>query len=173
MSDRDRQIQHVQLPGPGEILVKTGKYIIKSPKTMSFIALWTFGLFVMLYATAPYQTTEEQRILFESKLAQSDSVPGYNTAFDDLLIVQEKLYHAKTWFWWMSTSQSERVSALQAQEQSAAIAFESLENQRQALRKDAFGIVGLWSEYGVAEARQIFWDCLEKGKGMSFPLSSS
>eukprot|EP00041_Stephanoeca_diplocostata_P025142 m.651673 g.651673 ORF g.651673 m.651673 type:complete len:295 (-) comp22679_c0_seq5:3591-4475(-) len=167
MAHRDRQLQHVQLPGPGEILVKTGKYVINSPRAISFIAIWTFGLFVMLYASAPYQTTEEQRVLFENKLAQSDSVPGYHEAFEKLLIAQEEVYHAKTWFWWMSSSQSERVSKLQAREQSAATAFASLEKEREGLRKDAFGIVGLWSEYGVAEARQLFWDCLEKGKGFA------
>lgn len=29
-------------------------------------------------------------------------------------------------------------------------------------------IYRLWSEFGVEEARTIFWDCLEKGKGIIY-----
>ena len=27
--------------------------------------------------------------------------------------------------------------------------------------------MGLWSEFGISEARTLFWDCMEKGKGFA------
>ena len=59
------------------------------------------------------------------------------------------------------------VWSLQAEEAEARKYFDALDQKREALRKEAFGVVGLWSEYGVTEARQLFWDCLEKGKGFA------
>lgn len=36
--------------------------------------------------------------------------------------------------------------------------FARLDYKREELRREAFNVVGLWSEYGINEARQLFWD---------------
>ena len=84
-----------------------------------------------------------------------------------LLETRQALNYEKGWFWWMSSERSKAVNELQAQLAIAEREFDKVAVQREKLRQAAFGVVGLWSEYGVGEARQLFWDCLEKGKGFA------
>jgi len=171
MANADRrqrgEIEEFKLPGPAELAVRAGRAFAKSPKAQSYAALWMFGLFCALYASAPYPTTEEQRAEFEAILVQSESVPGYDAALDRMLAARHELDYHKGWFWWMSSEASERVAGLQARFDVAERQFGVIDAQRTALRSEAFGVVGLWSEFGVQEARQLFWDCLEKGKGFA------
>ena len=58
-------------------------------QALSYVALWAFGLFCMLYASAPVSITEEMRADFDAKLLEASSVPGYEEALEALIQVQE------------------------------------------------------------------------------------
>lgn len=164
---RAGQVAEVRLPSVSELVVTGAKKVAASPKALSFVGIWIFGLFCMLYASAPVTITDEMREDFESKLAESNSVAGFDEALEDLYTVQEQLYHEKTWFWSFNSAKASRVYELQGQAAKAEQRFAKLNQKREELRRDAFNIVGLFSEMGVQEARQLFWDCLEKGKGFA------
>lgn len=161
------QVAEIKLPSVTEIVVTGVQRIIKSPKALSYVALWVFGLVCMLYASAPVSITEEMRADFDAKLLEASSIPGYEEAFEDLVRVQEELYQEKTLFWSFNSERSKIVYALQADEAVLQQAYTKLDREREELRRDAFQIVGLFSEMGVQEARQLFWDCLDKGKGFA------
>eukprot|EP00040_Diaphanoeca_grandis_P020088 m.106632 g.106632 ORF g.106632 m.106632 type:complete len:306 (+) comp27739_c0_seq1:132-1049(+) len=161
----NQQLTH--LPGPGELIGIAASKLLKSPKALSFLSLWIFGLFCMLYATPPFTLTDEMREEFQEKLEMSNTVPGYQDTFEDLMNVQDSLYRHKTWFWSFNAERSEIVYSLEAEAKALGQQFAALEAERTGLRRDAFQVVGLFSEYGVQEARQLFWDCLDKGKGFA------
>lgn len=92
---------------------------------------------------------------------------SYDNALDKMLIARDTLHRNNGWFTWLSSEGSARVSELQARFNAADREFHVLETQRESIRQQAFGVVGLWSEFGVAEARDLFWNCLEKGKGFA------
>ena len=95
----------------------------------------------------------------------SNSVPGYDKAFGKLSGLEEELYWKNGWF--LSAQQSAEVAELKQQVAFARAEFDELEARREDLRRSAFNVVGLWSEFGINEARSIFWDCLERGKGFA------
>lgn len=159
--------QIASLPGPGEIISIAASKIIKSPKAISFLSIWIFGLFCLLYATPPFTTTEEMREDFQDKLQMSNNVPGYHEAFEELMQVQDNIYQYKTWFWSYDSQRAAIVYDLEAQQRTLQGNFAALNAERDSLRQEAFQTVGLFSEYGVDEARQLFWDCLDKGKGFA------
>jgi len=165
MSSDNRQIAEVKLPGPGEILVRAGKAFVSSPKAIGSASLWFFGLWCMLYAAAPSPTTSEQRQRFNDLRLQADSIDGMDDAMDRCFQSQQEVYHAKGWFSWLSTTPE--VAALQSVEMVECSKLQVLLDQQNELKRDAFAVVGLWSEFGVEEARTLFWDCLEKGKGFA------
>jgi len=147
--------------------VKIAKGVVSSPKAMSMMAIWGFGIFCLLYAAAPAPTSEAEREEFRHLLDQSNAVPGYDEAYQMWSVAQHELYQQKGWFWWLSSTNSAVVNELQAKEHEAHALFAEKEYQREQLKRDAFNIVGLFSEFGVQEARDLFWNCLEKGKGFA------
>ena len=44
----ERQVVAFQLPGPGELLVSTGRAFASSPKAMGTVTLWVFGVWCVL-----------------------------------------------------------------------------------------------------------------------------
>jgi hypothetical protein len=58
------QLVATELPSPGTVAVNIAKSVVSSPKVMSAMSLWVFGIFVCLYAAAPFPTTDEDRALF-------------------------------------------------------------------------------------------------------------
>jgi len=132
---------------------------------MGSASLWLFGLWCMLYAAAPSPTTSEQRARFNDLRMQADNIDGMDDAADACFGAQQDVYHARGWFWWISTTPE--VAELQRVEVHECGKLQALEAQQAELKRDAFAVVGLWSEFGVEEARTIFWDCLEKGKGFA------
>lgn len=82
-------------------------------RSKAFVSLWAFGLFCMLFASAPFPTTEEQRDRFESLLDSANQVEGFEDAYNEWESKSTRLYNAKTFLWWMSSQTSERVYKLQ------------------------------------------------------------
>eukprot|EP00039_Didymoeca_costata_P020161 m.340276 g.340276 ORF g.340276 m.340276 type:complete len:291 (+) comp19221_c0_seq1:433-1305(+) len=165
--ERRVEIRPGSVPGPVTVLSSIGKAVASSPKAMSVLALWGFGIFVLLYAAAPAPTSEADRARFHELLQSSNNVKGYDEALDAWYDASDQLYYAKGWFWWLSSEASEQVYYWREQEARTRGVLDKLEAEREVLRREAFNVVGLFSEYGVEEARQLFWDCFEKGKGFA------
>lgn len=165
MAQNRDQLQRIEIPGPGDIITSLSKKILASPKAKTFIVLWMVGLFCMLYASAPVPTTEAMRDEFADLMDQADSVDGYQQAYQKLSYIEEKIYQHDGWF--IGSEARAIVNDLKTERRRAYDDFARLDYKREELRREAFNVVGLWSEYGINEARQLFWDCLEKGKGFA------
>merc|ERR1711912_133812 len=74
-------------------------------------------------------------------------------------MASQQMNAAKGFLWNDPTYESKRRVFLAAQDK-----YRHENGKRQALRDEANQIVGIWSEYGLAAARQGFWDAYEKGK---------
>lgn len=136
-------------------------------KVSSFIGIWMFGLYLMIYATSPVQVTLEMENRFAQKLTEAQHIPGYNEALDALDKAQFRLYDSKVWFWRFRSGYREKVYHFQDLERQANERFQLLEAKRVDTMREAKYSVGLWSDYGIEEARSTFWSYFESGKSFA------
>lgn len=143
--------------------------VAKYPRTVSAVFLWIFGLYVCLYATSPIVISQEQEAEYYRGLlyARPTNIKGYMSAHQRVMRLQEELMDAKVWFWRFRAGHREHVYAVQEQLDHALAGFRELEAQRVQREQDARGVVGIWSEIGIADARDLFWQCYEHGKDLA------
>ena len=100
---------------------------------------------------------------FEAKMEAADAVPGWDEAREGVDRLEDEIHRRDGWF--LGAEQRAEVDKLKQRLVNARGRFAEVDRRRQELRREAYATVGVWSAYGVSQARQLFWDCLEKGKG--------
>ncbi len=75
----------------------------------------------------------------------------------------EELREAKTWFW-RFTKQKPLVLEKQAKERAAYAVVREHDRHLDSLISAAKAELGLWSELGIGEGRQLFWRSFQAGK---------
>ena len=68
------------------------------------------------------------------------------------------------WFWRFKPAVRERVNVKKAKSADLQKKFAALEMESQQKFSDAKAELGLWSDAGIGEGRQLFWSAFERGK---------
>ncbi|CAK4465597.1 unnamed protein product [Aphanomyces euteiches] len=158
---------YVSTPAPsseGEIISSVFKKAIASPRVRMLTLFWIIGLFCMIWAPAPVAVTDEMKQTYEGKVIDAAHIPNYNEVYSTVEIAEEQLADAQVWFWRFRPEQRAVVEARQAVVDKARAKLDKLEASRDAKMREAKAYVGLWSDYGLDEARSRFWAAFESGK---------
>lgn len=86
---------------------------------------------------------------------------------DALLELREAeavLYNSQVWFWRFRPEAREIVYKHQEVVAQKQAVVDELQAKKAEMLREANGYVGLWSEYGLQEVRERFWNAFEAGK---------
>lgn len=137
----------------------------RKPSFYVFAALWLFGLASMFIFPAPVPITEEALAKYEAKL---DEAARYSKQHADSTqawyAAAQELREAKTWFWRFRAERRPIVLDKKAKERAAYAIVREHDRHLESLISAAKAELGLWSELGVGEGRQLFWKSFQAGK---------
>lgn len=148
-------------------LVAVAKRLLSRPKVRVAIALWLVGLYIGLYATAPVQVTPQQEERFLREMQEANDDEGLVRAMRLFSEAEGEMYHRKVWFWYFRPTHRARVEAYQPHYDQAEAAFDKENAKRVARERAARAEIGIWSEYGIGEARERFWQAFSGGKSFA------
>lgn len=150
--------------GSSSTAIRVVKTIVTTPKYASISGLWLLGLFFMLLMRAPYTPSEADEIAYKKGMIQADNLPGLVEAEVEMAEARARVYNEQVWFWRWRPEYRVRVEAAQQQLNRVTHNLRNIYAERDALRKEAKSKVGIWSEYGFQETRDLFWSCWKSGK---------
>ncbi|KAI8108977.1 hypothetical protein M9435_005394 [Picochlorum sp. BPE23] len=134
-------------------------------KRVSIGLVWLFGLFAVFFAPAPVKITEEKLANFRRSIAQAHKV-------EDRLAAAERSYleadmrarRHKVWFWRFRPEYREKVKAHDPEIRDAKTRVRALQQERDAMLKEAKSNLGIWSDAGIEESRKMLWTSFDSGK---------
>ncbi|KAF0698517.1 Aste57867_10884 [Aphanomyces stellatus] len=148
----------------GEIITSVVKKAIASPRVRTLLLFWLVGLFCMIFAPAPIAVTDEMKHEYEAKVIDAANIDNYEETYAAYVNAEDEVADAQVWFWRLRPESRAAVNERQAVADAARAKLNALEAARDAKMRDAKAYVGLWSEYGLDEARTRFWAAFESGK---------
>lgn len=136
------------------------------PKLSSFIVLWILLALSFVYAPAPLVVTPAMQQKFEDTLARVPmrEIHAAMVERDDAAAYVDE---AKVWFWRLRSEYASEVAARQPALDRAQARLDELLAERDAIMLEARQLVGIWSEYGIEEARERFWSSIQSGKDIA------
>lgn len=78
-------------------------------------------------------------------------------AYEEWAQLDANLYHSKVWFWRWREPYRTKVLEKQPAVDAARARFDVIAKQQEQIFSDAKSQLGLWSEAGVGESRDLFW----------------
>lgn len=126
--------------------------------------LWLLGLFLAFIAK-PAPVSQEALAAFKAKVKQAEGVVGELTSAERQLMEAEvaQAQH-KVWFWRLKPKARAAVAAHQPAVNAARQRVAAVRERRNALLREAKSLLGLWTEAGVEEGKELFWDSFSSGK---------
>lgn len=101
---------------------------------------------------------------YETMVVNAANMPEYHEAYAAYTQAQTYADEAKVWFWRFREPHKSQVHARQQIADKWAAELSRAETIRETRLKEAKHFVGLWSDFGMTEARQRFWSAYDKGK---------
>jgi len=149
----------------GTIVLRTTTSVVKKyPKTT---AAYVIGLSVLLFATGFAVDATRQRLYQEQMFDVEKLEMGQ---LEEARINRERAYqhyyHSKGWF-----SCDFRCTENYQRYLTEAEKCQVIEDERNKLMNKARQTVGIFSEYGVTDARRMFWNAWERGKNTAKNMS--
>jgi len=77
---------------------------------------------------------------------------------------EAELSAAKSFGWWFRSADRKAVNEIKQRMAPVEGEYNALESKRSALESDARNELGLWSEAGIGEARDVFWTTYKRGR---------
>lgn len=138
---------------------------LNHPRKTTVVLLWLFGLFSMFLSPALVRTTPEMWRNFESDMRNVDYVEGQLSKME-LKYTEAKAYadSAKVWFWRFKPEHRDQVRKRQVAEHAAWESLVQLAAVRDEKLSKAKSHLGVWSDAGVKEGRNLFWQSYSRGK---------
>jgi len=139
-----------------------------TPKLTFSLILYVVGLFLAFFAR-PLPVTPEQFEKYEQKLRLIDSDDGLVAdrleAEDAYRSTRMELYERQRFGWrWRGRFEKLIIQELKRKERKQWRALKALNKERERKLRDARSELGIWSEEGVREAKNKFWEKYEGGK---------
>lgn len=136
-----------------------------TPRTTFSLALWAFGLYAALFAQPPVVITPAKQQAAATHIAAADAhAPARLHALAALHDARHAVSDARTWTWRFDAQQRAVVHAARAVEAERLRAFQAADVEYERHLRRARREFGLFSEYGVGEARTKFWQEYKAGK---------
>mmetsp|Transcript_13739 Transcript_13739/g.17902 ORF Transcript_13739/g.17902 Transcript_13739/m.17902 type:complete len:311 (-) Transcript_13739:45-977(-) len=142
----------------------TVKSLLANPKFRTAVAFWALGLFLCLFAQAPFTVSEEKQQIYEGLLDRAHSFEGYAPLEEELYEAQTRLDEVHVWFWRFREPYSRLVPERKQDVAEVMSRIKVLDVERDKMIVEAKSTVGIWSQYSIDEARSKFWNAFEKGK---------
>ncbi|KAL4458505.1 hypothetical protein ABPG75_013370 [Micractinium tetrahymenae] len=137
---------------------------IRYPKLTVTLVLWLLGLFLAFMAKPP-PVSQEALAAFKAKVKQAEGVVGELTLAERQLMEAELAQaRHKVWFWRFKPEARQAVAARQPAVDAARQQAAAVRERRDALLREAKALLGLWSEAGVEEGKELFWESFASGK---------
>lgn len=164
-----QQQQHVvphAAEGGGLTLAKFVGGVRAHPRLASFVVLWILLALSFVYAPAPVVVTPAMQRQFEETLAK---VPmrQIHAATLERDEAADYVGEAKVWFWRFRPEYASEVERRQPELDRAQARLDKLLAEKDAIMLEARQVVGIWSEYGIEEARDKFWANMQAGKDVA------
>jgi len=136
-----------------------------TPRTTFSLVLWAFGLYAALFAHPPVIITPAKQQAAAVHIAAAEvHAPARLAALAALHDARHAVYDARTWTWRFDTRQRAVVHAAREVERKRLRAFQAADAEHERHLRRARRELGLFSEYGVGEARHKFWEEYKAGK---------
>ena len=168
MSGRGNGARVARLPeDPAAALARTLKRAASTRAGISFMLWWAIGVYLVLYVSAPVTVTPAMEAEVSEQMRLAETLDGHAEALDEWERQSALMDDARVWFWRWRPKYAERVRYLQPDYDAALAKVDDFESKRVALRRDALSVVGVWSDYGLHDARNLFWDTFEGTKSFA------
>ncbi|KAJ1462102.1 hypothetical protein M885DRAFT_476182 [Pelagophyceae sp. CCMP2097] len=163
MADRppSSQLQEYEDPGAAAsaavvLLAKRTFFVAKAHPRVC--GTWMLGLALVVFATG-FRISASSAAAYEAGMARADLSEPISKAAQRLARLRQQEYASSGWFACDAQCQHYRNAATHAQRE-----LEHLRHDEVAAASDVKANVGVFSEYGVAEARDTFWATFAGGK---------
>ena len=138
---------------------------LRTPQGLTISGLWLFGLFALFLAPAPSKITPEKLQAYQTRLKDARGLmKDLSLAEHELLNAQFALKDVSVWFWRWRPEHREKVLAKQPAVKAAEKHLRFLQKERDMILRDAKSALGLWSEAGIEESRELLWSNFQSGK---------
>jgi len=159
----DDRIQRRRAEGAGALSVS--RLLPKpGPKLYTGLLWWGFGLYALFYARAPYLPTASEEQAYGDLMKQAVFSDEAQQAHNELRYAERELDKVHVWGWRFREPYNEMVPPRQRTVDEARGRLDAAVRERDALISEAKSNVGIWSEYGVTEVRERFWQAYQSGK---------
>jgi len=149
----------------GDISVNVRRLLPKpGPKMAMGVVWWAFGLYALFMARAPYTPTAAEEGLYSELMQQAVFSPEAREAQQEFMHRQAELDKVHVFGWRWRAPYDQLVPPRQRDLEDARRRFDAALRERDALQSEAKAAVGLFSQYGVDEARDRFWKAYQSGK---------
>ena len=129
--------------------------------------LWLFGLYAMIFATAPIAITSEMQKSYDTILSTAmDEIEERGVLLGQIRDLDGDIRERTGGvpFFWRFSEQSDEVWTLYGQRGKIESQISQINAEIASIESDAKAQLGLWSTAGVGEVRNKFWQRFEAGK---------
>jgi len=134
------------------------------PKLYTGLIWWAFGLYALFYARAPYVPTGLEEQTYSELMQRAVFSPEARNAQGELRDAERLLSEVHVFGWRWRSPYDKLVPPRQREVDMARMKLVDAVRERDALVSEAKSNVGIWSEYGVMEVRERFWQAYQSGK---------
>ncbi|EFN54176.1 hypothetical protein CHLNCDRAFT_135614 [Chlorella variabilis] len=136
----------------------------RHPRAAGFFLVWLLGLYCAFLARPP-AITDEQTTAFKVKVQEAEVILGELARAEQVLMEAElEQQQFKVWFWRFKPEARTEVEARQPAVDAARAVAREIQGRRDKVLREAKAVLGLWSEAGVEEGRELFWESFNSGK---------
>lgn len=158
-SDRDRQVMEArELDKMSTVMIDLGVRVAK--RNPIKVASYFIGLLICLFVNG-YSTTESARSNYNNILRTIDYAK-LDRARADLDFASRQYYKSKGWFSCNTDCQVKRETMREYELEHA-----KLVREEESTVSEAKSALGLFSEFGVGETRELFWTRFSQGKSFA------
>ena len=161
-AQRSRQVQKVAAEeGDGEVstvLIAAGARFVKSHKALS--GTWVLGVLLLCFATG-FEVSPENQDKYEEGMRSIDTKKAIHME-KQLWEAETEYRAAKGWFSCDAGCTKKYATYQKVQAEHAKVVAEQATQVAEAK-----GHLGIMSEQGVQETRDLFWDMFSKGRGFA------
>ena len=138
---------------------------IARPKLAAVSLLWLFGLFAVFIAPAPVKITPEKLEAYKLKVREAEGlIRQLARAERTLMDAEIQLDEVKVWFYWWRPEHRKLVEARRPAVKAAQQRVRALQKERDGILREGKKALGLWSDAGLEESRQLLWTSFDTGK---------
>lgn len=138
-----------------------------SPKTLSCLALYALGLYIAFAAPPLTHLSDQKEAEYHAKMASAVYSPSMLAARDALIAAESELHAVHVFGWRWRPPYDGLVPRAQQRLARARADYDAESRERDALVGEAKSAVGIFSRFGVEEARAAFWADYEWGKAFA------